>query len=77
MGFRSGRETPGVYRADGAFGQYLIVFPDLDMVVAITETASSVPVLSEPWILCGTCYCRQSVSHGLTIPTPALHYGSD
>jgi CubicO group peptidase (beta-lactamase class C family) len=30
----------GVYRADGAFGQYAIVFPDLDMVVAINETAA-------------------------------------
>lgn len=30
----------GVYRADGAFGQYSIVFPDLDMVVAISETAA-------------------------------------
>lgn len=29
----------GVYRFDGAFGQYTIVFPDLDMVVAINETA--------------------------------------
>ncbi len=30
----------GVYRADGAFGQYAIVFPELDMVVAINETAA-------------------------------------
>lgn len=30
----------GVYRFDGAFGQYAIVFPDLDMVVAINETAA-------------------------------------
>ena len=30
----------GVYRFDGAFGQYAIVFPELDMVVAINETAS-------------------------------------
>jgi CubicO group peptidase (beta-lactamase class C family) len=30
----------GVYRADGAFGQYSIVFPELDMVVAISETAA-------------------------------------
>jgi CubicO group peptidase (beta-lactamase class C family) len=30
----------GVYRADGAFGQYSIVFPELDMVVAINETAA-------------------------------------
>lgn len=29
---------PGAYRADGASGQYSIVFPDLDMVVAINET---------------------------------------
>lgn len=30
----------GVYRFDGAFGQYAIVFPELDMVVAINETAA-------------------------------------
>lgn len=30
----------GVYRFDGAFGQYAIVFPELEMVVAINETAS-------------------------------------
>lgn len=29
----------GVYRADGAYGQYSIVFPEQDMVVAINETA--------------------------------------
>ena len=29
----------GVYRADGAMGQYSIVFPELDGVLAITETA--------------------------------------
>lgn len=29
----------GVYRADGAMGQYAIVFPELDAVLAITETA--------------------------------------
>lgn len=30
----------GVYRADGAMGQFTIVFPDKDMIVAITENAS-------------------------------------
>lgn len=30
----------GVYRFDGAYGQYAIVFPELDMVVAINETAA-------------------------------------
>ena len=32
---------PGCYRADGAFGQYSIVCPGLDMVVSINETAGS------------------------------------
>ncbi|MCI8638626.1 MAG: serine hydrolase [Coprococcus sp.] len=31
----------GVYRADGAMGQYTIVVPDLDMILAITENAGS------------------------------------
>ena len=30
----------GVYRADGAMGQFTIVFPDKDMIIAITENAS-------------------------------------
>lgn len=30
----------GVYRADGAMGQFTIVFPDRDMIIAITETAA-------------------------------------
>ena len=29
----------GVYRADGAYGQYSIVFPEQDMVISINETA--------------------------------------
>ncbi|WP_274652150.1 serine hydrolase domain-containing protein [Paenibacillus humicola] len=29
----------GAYRADGAMGQYSLVFPDLDMVVSLNETA--------------------------------------
>ncbi|MCI8638616.1 MAG: serine hydrolase [Coprococcus sp.] len=29
----------GVYRADGAYGQYAIVFPELDMVISINELA--------------------------------------
>jgi CubicO group peptidase (beta-lactamase class C family) len=32
---------PGCYRADGAFGQYSIVHPKLDMIVSINETAGS------------------------------------
>lgn len=32
---------PGCYRADGAFGQYSIVNPKLDMIVSINETAGS------------------------------------
>jgi CubicO group peptidase (beta-lactamase class C family) len=31
-------QPSGVYRADGAWGQYAVVFPDLDMIVAINET---------------------------------------
>jgi hypothetical protein len=39
-GFQIWRCRPeGAYRADGALGQYSIVFPDLDMVVSINETA--------------------------------------
>lgn len=30
----------GVYRADGAMGQFTIVFPDKDMLISITENAS-------------------------------------
>ena len=30
----------GVYRADGAMGQFSIVIPDRDMIIAITETAA-------------------------------------
>lgn len=30
----------GVYRADGAMGQFSICFPDLDMIIAINETAT-------------------------------------
>ena len=29
----------GVYRADGAMGQFTVVVPDMDMILAITETA--------------------------------------
>ncbi len=32
---------PGCYRADGAFGQYSIVHPKLDLIVSINETAGS------------------------------------
>lgn len=32
---------PGCYRADGAFGQYSIVYPKLDLIVSINETAGS------------------------------------
>lgn len=31
----------GVYRADGAMGQYTIVVPDMDMIIAITENSGS------------------------------------
>mgnify|MGYP002509820625 CR=1 FL=1 len=30
----------GVYRADGAMGQFTIVVPDMDMIIAITENAA-------------------------------------
>ena len=32
---------PGCYRADGAFGQYSIVHPKLDLIVSINETAGN------------------------------------
>ena len=36
-GYQFWRCTPGFYRGDGAFGQYCIVMPDQDAVVAITS----------------------------------------
>ena len=33
-------QPEGVYRADGAMGQFTIVVPDLDMLIAITENAA-------------------------------------
>ena len=33
-------QPKGVYRADGAMGQFTIVVPDLDMLIAITENAA-------------------------------------
>lgn len=30
-------EYPGAWRADGAFGQYILIIPDKDMVIVITE----------------------------------------
>lgn len=32
-------QPAGAYRADGAFGQYAIVFPEQDMVISLTETS--------------------------------------
>ncbi len=29
--------TPGVYRADGAFGQYAVIWPEKDLVIAVTS----------------------------------------
>jgi CubicO group peptidase (beta-lactamase class C family) len=37
----------GVYRADGALGQYSIVFPELDMIVSINECANYPDVVQE------------------------------
>ena len=39
-GYQFWRSVPGCYRGDGAFGQYCIVVPDLDMVVAITASVN-------------------------------------
>jgi len=33
-------KVPGVYRADGAMGQFSIVVPDKDMIISINETAA-------------------------------------
>ncbi len=44
----------GVYRADGAMGQFTIVVPDKDMIIAITENASGAHWAQKRWILCGT-----------------------
>ena len=35
---------PGVYRAEGAYGQFGIVFPEKDMIVAITQSCPESPV---------------------------------
>lgn len=34
-------QPENVYRADGAMGQFSIVFPDQDMIIAVNETASN------------------------------------
>ena len=34
-------QPKGAYRADGAFGQYAIVFPEQDMVISLTETGAA------------------------------------
>ncbi|GGM19924.1 hypothetical protein GCM10010102_14420 [Promicromonospora citrea] len=36
-GFQFWRSRHGAYRADGAFGQYIVVWPEKDLVVAITS----------------------------------------
>jgi len=33
-------QPKGAYRADGAFGQYAIVFPEQDMIISLTETGA-------------------------------------
>jgi len=46
-------EYPNTYRCDGAFGQYILLMPDQDMVVAITECTmgSGVPQRRLVWDL--------------------------
>lgn len=54
-------QTPGGYRGDGAFGQYCIVLPEQEMVIAMTSAVSEMqPTLDLIW------------KHIL----PALHTGS-
>ena len=42
-GYQFWRCTPGCYRGDGAFGQYCIVIPQKDAVVAMTSESVSMP----------------------------------
>ncbi len=42
-GYQFWRCTPGCYRGDGAFGQYCIVIPEKDAVVAMTSESVSMP----------------------------------
>lgn len=46
-------QPEGVYRADGAMGQFTIVVPDLDMLIAITENAREHTGHRQSWIPCG------------------------
>lgn len=49
-GYQFWRCAPGCYRGDGAFGQYCIVMPDQDVVVAITSgVADMQAVLTHLW----------------------------
>lgn len=42
-GFQFWRTRHNAFRADGSFGQYAIVMPDLDMTIAITSGGSDMP----------------------------------
>ncbi len=49
-GYQFWMNPPGGFRADGAYGQYSMVFPDLDAVVAITsESADKAATMKTVW----------------------------
>lgn len=55
-GYQIWENIPGSYRADGAFGQYCMVFPEQDMVVVTTAEemdANRIFPLVERWLLTG------------------------
>lgn len=49
-GYQFWRCRHGAYRGDGAYGQYCVVFPDKDAVLAITSESSNMPaILNAVW----------------------------
>lgn len=46
-------QPKGVYRADGAMGQFSVVIPDLDMQISLNETATGAHWAQKHWIHCG------------------------
>lgn len=47
-GFKFWRCQHGAYRADGAFGQFCVIHPELDLVVAITARADEMQEVLDP-----------------------------
>ena len=59
---------PGSFRADGAYGQFGVVFPDLDLIVILTtateQTQEELSALQEELIV-----CEERGREGATVPT--------